>query len=78
MLPELSKHFVGTMDAAWKAYKEQWMIGMDGETESVNSLLSVRLNGDDEMFPIRFRGRFFSFTCKIIKHYYYYYYYYYY
>ena len=35
-----------TQDVVWKSYREQWMIGMDGERESRKSVLVERLDDD--------------------------------
>ena len=39
---------VRTQDAVQKTCKERWMISMDGERESENSVLSVSLDDDDD------------------------------
>ena len=40
--------FVRTQDVLWKTCRERWLIGRDGKRDSRESVLSARLDDDDD------------------------------
>ena len=37
-----------TLDAVWRTYQEQWLRGTDGKRESIESVLCVRHDDNDD------------------------------